>query len=115
MSNLAQALADIGRGLVPHTPMSPTPVERGEHGDFEITNRGPVKNFDPISDAAIAWAIEHVPEWVDRTGKRAFVLDADEMDAVVAAAERDGLISCEDFQEAMNELDAISRQWEDQE
>ena len=105
-------LIDISRGLVEDYIPQSSPVESGQYGDFQITNRGPVSNFTPISDRGIAWVVDHIPEWVDRYGKRAFVLDTDEMDAVVAAAERDGLISTEDYEEAMNEMDAIARQWE---
>jgi len=112
--SLNQSLLDIGRGIIPQTLPAPSPVEQGEYGDFEVAVHGPRSIFTPISDAAIKWHIEHIPEWVDRHGKRSFVLDSDEMVAVIAAAERDGLISCEDYENAMNELDALSRQWEDQ-
>ena len=113
--SINQTLVDIARitGHLEtiHIPER-TPVEKGEYGDFEVKQHGPVSIFTPISDRAIRWVIEHVPEWVDRHGERGFILDRDEMDAVVAAAERDGCISCADYENAMNEMDALARQWE---
>ena len=113
--SINQTLSDIGRGLIPQTLPQPSPVEAGEYGDFELGKTdGGRATFNPVSDAAIRWVVEHVPEWVDRHGTRAFTLPRDEMDAVIAAAERDGLLSLDDYQAAMEEMDAISRQWEDQ-
>ena len=111
--NQVTRMYEIARGLEPTRLPKPTPVESGQYGDFEIKSHGPVSIFTPISDAAIRWTSDKIPlDWVPRHNVRGFILDTDEMDAVVAAAERDGLISCEAYQEAMNELDALSHQWE---
>ena len=111
--NLNDNLSDISRGLVPTVPMKPSPVERGDYGDFEIGQTdGGRPTFNPISDAAIKWCVEKLPEHLDRHGTRAYIIDADELTEVVAGAERDNLISCSDWEKTMNELDERARQWE---
>lgn len=90
-----------------------TPVRSGAYGDFEIKAYGTRSVFTPISQSAIEWVHEHIPDWVDRYEERGFILDTDEMAKVVAAANRDRLMSCEEFQESMNELNQLARSWEE--
>lgn len=112
--NQVTRMYEIARGLEPIKLPKPTRQERGLDGDFEIKNHGPVSIFTPISDAAIRWTCDKIPlDWVPRHNVRGFILDTDEMDAVVAAAERDGLISCADFEIAMEEMNQqLAHQWE---
>lgn len=82
-----------------------------EH-DFELYDQGDVVVFYPISEAALQYGYRFLPEDCPRWGAKGFVVDAKEIDLFCRQA-RDtkpyGLISEEDFDNAMHEMDQLLR------
>jgi len=84
----------------------------GPEADYEIYDHGDTVVFWPVSNAALQWANKHLPEDLDRWGSKGFVIEATNIDAVIAGAQRDNLMSETEFGEAMNENNATMLQGE---
>ena len=80
--------------------------------DFIVESHGSVTVIDPTSQKALDWMYSHLPETCDRWGKLGFVIKTKFVADVLVGMRRDGLMSRQDFKDAMNERDAIATQWE---
>lgn len=88
------------------------PAAFGPEEDFFIHRDGDRTVFCPVSKAALHWCYAHLPEDCPRYGATGFIIDAG-LDTILQGARRDGLMSDEDFTDAMEEAHNLSRQWED--
>jgi hypothetical protein len=78
--------------------------ERGDHFDYELYDHGDTVVIYPVCDAALHWLYKHRPENNPRWGAKGFVIDSSIIDRVTQDMWRDGLISEEEFEANMNEL-----------
>jgi len=84
----------------------------GPDADYEIYDHGDTVVFYPVSNAALQWCYKNLPENLDRWGSKGFVIEATNIDAVIAGAKRDNLMSEAEFDQAMNEQHQLSLQGE---
>jgi len=84
----------------------------GPDADYEIYDHDDTVVFWPVSNAALQWCYKHLPEDLDRWGSKGFVIEAANIDAVIAAAMRDNLMSEAEFDQAMHEQHQLSLQGE---
>ena len=84
----------------------------GPDADFELYDHGDTVVFWPISNAALQWIYKHLPKNLDRWGSKGFVIEIHNINAVIAGAKRDNLMSEAEFDQAMNEAHMISLQGE---
>jgi len=84
----------------------------GPDADYEIYDHHDTVVFWPVSNAALQWANKHLPKDCDRWHTKGFVVEVKNIDAVIAGAMRDNLMSEAEFGEAMNEAHMISLQGE---
>jgi len=78
-------------------------VDFGPENDYELIDIGNTVIFFPVSNAALQWAYKHLPENLDRWGSKGFIIEATNIDTVIAGAKRDNLMSEAEFDQAMNE------------
>ena len=112
MNELNQALIDIATTPVElQTPPGPNTwdlakddvTQFGPEHDFEVENHGTIFIFTPVSKAAIQWCYAKLPEDCPRWGRLGFVVEHRFIAGVVAGAQRDGLMSREDYENACEE------------
>jgi len=75
----------------------------GSSYDYELIEIGDTVIFYPVSNAALQWCYKYLPEDLDRWGSKGFVIEATNIDTVIAGAKRDNLMSEAEFDQAMNE------------
>ena len=59
--------------------------------DFTITNHGSIVIIEPLTEAAIDWVAEHIPEDAQRWGRAGVVVEPRYVGDIVAGIEADGL------------------------
>lgn len=84
----------------------------GPQQDFELLDQDTRWIFYPVSKAAVHWARAKLPEHLDRWGAEGYVIPANEITLVVAAARRDNLMSEQDWINANEEAANQAVQWE---
>jgi len=120
---LYRALRDIAltQGVLPLLPtagpsawdfVKDDPKAFGPEHDFEVIVEGSVVIFDPVSKAALQWCYAHLPEDCMRWGKVGYVVEPRYIDDIIKGAKRDGLMSRQDYVEAMEENHNLSLQRE---
>ena len=87
----------------PHRWHEMTGADFGPEHDFETENHKTLVIFEPISEAALQWCYAHLPEDCPRFGTRGFLIEAEHIKGVVGGARRDGLMTPEDYERAMQE------------
>jgi len=117
--HLNAAIADIAGGIsrkswmeVMQQPPGPNswedvePSDFGPQQDFDLENHGSLWVFQPVSKAALQWCYAHLPEDCPRWGT-GFVIEPRYVDGVVDGARGDGLMSEDDYIEAMEEQNQL--------
>lgn len=83
----------------------------GPEQDFDTEDHGSIVVFDCYSNAALQWCYAHLPEDCPRWGAHGFAIEEKFVGAIIEGARRDGLMSRQDFEAAMNEEQEQRRQW----
>ena len=119
--NLSDTLRDIARTpLSLEQPADPNTwdlakddiTQFGPEHDFTVEDHGSIFIFTPISKAAIQWCYAKLPEDCPRWGTLGFVVEHNYIADVVAGAQRDNLMSRQDYEDAMEEEHNLARQWQ---
>jgi hypothetical protein len=84
----------------------------GPEHDFELYDQGETTVFYPVSEAALQWSNRFLPTDLDRWGERGLKIETQWIDMIVRQAKHDRLMSEDEFDEAMAEMQEITRQWE---
>jgi len=86
------------------------PEDFGSKWDYELENHITLWIFTPVSEAALQWCYAHLPANAPRWGAKGFVIEARYINEIVKGATRDGLMSPEEYEHAMEEANAIMHQ-----
>jgi len=112
MNELTHTMLDIARTpLALQTEAGPNTwdlakddsTQFGPEEDFTVDNHGSVFIFNPVSKAALQWCYAKLPEDCPRWGAKGFVIEHNYIEMIVAAAQRDNLMSRQDYEDAMEE------------
>ena len=88
------------------------PSAFGPAQDYELLDQGEDTIFWPVSRACLQWCYAHFPEHLPRWGSRGFKIETKHLPLVQKAAQRDKLMSEQEYTDAMEEMNDLSRQWE---
>jgi len=78
------------------------PEDFGPQHDFDIEDHGSIVVFDCDSRAALHWCYKHLPDDCPRWGGTGFAIEHRFIGPIIEGARRDGLMSRQDYEEAMN-------------
>ncbi len=94
----------------PHRWHEITASDFGPEHDFHTQDHQSLVVFWPDSMAALQWCYAHLPQDMPKFGDRGFLIEREHIKGVIGSARRDGLMSPEDYAEAMNESDQLMTQ-----
>lgn len=84
-----------------------TPSDFGPEWDYELENHITKWIVTPVSKAALEWCGAHLPADAPRWGSHGFVIEAECLSRVVKDMGRDGLMSPEEYERAMEEANML--------
>lgn len=96
----------------PHRWPQITPANFSAAWDYELENHITRWILTPVSEAALQWCYYHLPQDLPRYGAHGFVIDRDDIEGIVAAMDRDRLMSPKEYDRAMRENYMLSLQGE---
>ena len=114
MTDLNKALRAItlAQGVIPLVcPAGPNDWDSvsckdfGPEHDYTVERPNDLIVVTPVSNAAMQWCYRHIEEGADRWGV-GWVVPAEHFDSLVAAMDRDGLMSQVQYENAMEEMNA---------
>jgi hypothetical protein len=76
------------------------PAQYGPEHDFEILEHEGQSVFWPVSNACLQWCYFVLPENIGRFSNKGFIIDSRHIGHVVKAAQRDNLMSRDDYEAA---------------
>jgi len=127
--DLTETIEDIGYGLKPDwdekyvAPITLSrapgpnnwaevgPCDFGPQEDYFVIDHGEFSVFCPVSNAAIQWCYAKLPEDCPRYGL-GFKIETKALPAILKSAERDRLMSEQEYADAMNENEQLMRSGE---
>ena len=80
------------------------PCDFGPQEDYFVENHGHFSVFYPVSNAALQWSYAKLPEDCPRYGL-GFKVETKALPAILKSAERDRLMSEQEYADAMNEME----------
>lgn len=86
------------------------PSDFGPEWDYELENHITRWIITPVSTAALEWCYAHLPEHLPRWGAKGFVIEAKHLNSIVKSMTRDGLMSAEEYERAMEEANMLQLQ-----
>ena len=122
---LNEALIDVARGIYgrplvdnivldntvgPNNWDSITADDFGPRHDFEVDDHGSIFILTPVSEAALQWCYAHLPEDAPRWGSVSYAIEPRYIEDIVRGCQRDGLLSEDDYVEAMQEVELQNAQ-----
>jgi hypothetical protein len=127
MTDLSRTIVDIARTL---SGLGPVPVVTNDRGpnnweevtakdfgprhDFEVDDQGTIFILNPISEAALQWCYYHLPADAPRWGSVAYMIEHRYIEDIVRGCRRDGLLSEDDYVEAMEQVELENAQGAEQ-
>lgn len=91
-----------------------TPSDFGPEWDYELENHITKWIVTAVSKAALKWCYAHLPV-IARWGSDGFVIEAECLNRVVKGMTRDGLMSPEEYERAVQEAHMVMLQGDDDE
>ncbi len=88
------------------------PSDFGPEHDYELLDHGDTVVFFPISEAGLQWCYKVLPEDTPRWGSKGFVIEAEYIDLLCRAARENNLMSEDEYEFAMQEMNEQRRMWE---
>lgn len=92
-----------------------TPSDFGPEHDYELENHITKWTVTAVSKAALEWCHAHLSADTPRWGADGFVIEAERLNRVVKGMTRDGLMSPEEYERAMQEAHMVMLQGDDDE
>ena len=91
-----------------------TPEDFGPQEDYRVQYESSLVILHPESEAALQWCYAKLPEDCPRWGAKGFAIETRYWPTIAEALQRDGLMSREEFEDAMEEAHNLARQWDEQ-
>jgi hypothetical protein len=123
MSELNQTLTDIARLSLRNAEPAPNEWEKYRDGelifrgtplpfDYEVHDQVSIQIIYPVSNPAKEWCAAHLPGDCPRWMTYGYAIETNYAADVMAGMKRDGLVSEDEYEEAMNLEEEKLQQWD---